>query len=50
VICEQDNAIPLEAQEVLSQRASSVKRLDASHSPFLSMPDQVVDVIVDAAH
>jgi pimeloyl-ACP methyl ester carboxylesterase len=50
VICEQDNAIPLEAQEVLSQRASSVKRLDASHSPFLSMPDRVVDVIVEAGH
>jgi len=45
VICEQDNAIPVPAQEMLSQRAGTVHRLDASHSPMLSQPDAVVEII-----
>jgi len=45
VICDRDNAIPVPAQEMLSGRAGSVTRLDASHSPFLSMPDEVVGII-----
>jgi pimeloyl-ACP methyl ester carboxylesterase len=45
VICDQDNAIPVPAQEMLSQRAGTVHRLDASHSPMLSQPDAVVEII-----
>ena len=45
VICERDNAIPVPAQEMLSQRAGTVHRLDASHSPMLSQPDAVVEII-----
>jgi pimeloyl-ACP methyl ester carboxylesterase len=45
VICERDNAIPVPAQEMLSGRAGNVARLDASHSPFLSRPDEVVGII-----
>jgi pimeloyl-ACP methyl ester carboxylesterase len=45
VICDQDNAIPVPAQEMLAGRADNVTRLDASHSPFLSQPDAVVGVI-----
>ena len=46
VLCEQDQAIPPPAQEQMSQRAGSVHRLAASHSPFLSMPDRVVELLL----
>lgn len=49
VICEKDNAIPVFAQEHFAERAGDVRRLDASHSPFLSMPDQVVELITEVA-
>lgn len=49
VICDNDNAIPVFAQEHLSQRAGDVRRMGASHSPFLSMPDPVVDLIAELA-
>lgn len=49
VICERDNAIPVFAQEHMAQRAADVRRMDASHSPFLSMPDQVVSLIAELA-
>ena len=49
VICDQDNAIPVFAQEHMSQRAGDVRRLDSSHSPFVSMPDRVVEIISELA-
>jgi pimeloyl-ACP methyl ester carboxylesterase len=49
VICDQDNAIPVFAQEALSERAQEVRRLPSDHSPFLCMPDKVVDVIAELA-
>lgn len=45
VICELDNAIPVPAQEMLAGRAGTVHRLEASHSPFWSKPDEVVEII-----
>jgi pimeloyl-ACP methyl ester carboxylesterase len=45
VICDLDQAIPVPAQEMLSSRAGAVHRLDASHSPFLSRPGEVVEII-----
>jgi pimeloyl-ACP methyl ester carboxylesterase len=48
VICEQDNAIPPAAQEMMSGRAGTVLRLDSSHSPFLSRPDDVTAIIQKA--
>jgi pimeloyl-ACP methyl ester carboxylesterase len=47
VICERDNAIPVFAQEAMSQRAKHVRRLDAGHSPFLSQPDEVAALVRD---
>ncbi|WP_437798329.1 alpha/beta hydrolase [Sorangium sp. So ce693] len=47
VICERDNAIPLFAQEAMSQRARDVRRLDAGHSPFLSQPDELAALVRD---
>ncbi len=49
LICERDNAIPPFVQEELAQRAGEVRRLDASHSPFLSRPDEVIELIAELA-
>ncbi len=46
VVCERDNAIPAFAQEAMSARAGRVERLDASHSPFLSRPDELAEIIL----
>lgn len=49
VICEQDQAIPVQAQEQMAQRATNVRRLASSHSPMLSRPAEVAQIIVDVA-
>jgi pimeloyl-ACP methyl ester carboxylesterase len=45
VVCEQDQAIPVFAQEAMSARADTVVRLDAGHSPFLSQPAELAGVL-----
>jgi pimeloyl-ACP methyl ester carboxylesterase len=45
VICEADNAIPVAAQEAMARRADSVERLPTSHSPFLSQPAALAELI-----
>jgi len=50
VITEQDGIFPLPAQEALAARSgSAAPRLDTSHSPFLSQPDALADIIEIAA-
>jgi pimeloyl-ACP methyl ester carboxylesterase len=49
VVCENDNAIPVFAQEAMAQRAGHVERLPASHSPFLSHPAELTALIEAAA-
>jgi len=49
VICERDNAIPVFAQEAMAARAGRVERLNASHSPFLSRPDELAALLRSAA-
>jgi pimeloyl-ACP methyl ester carboxylesterase len=50
VVTGQDAAIPPVAQEALAARAGSTTRhLDTSHSPFLSRPDAVADIVEEAA-
>lgn len=46
VVCEQDRAVPPAAQEAMSARAGTVHRLRSSHSPFLSRPDEVAEVVL----
>lgn len=49
VVCDRDAAIPAFAQEGLAARAGSVvHHLDASHSPFLSKPDETAEIILAA--
>jgi hypothetical protein len=49
VICEQDRAVPPTAQEAMSPSADRVVRLPSSHSPMLSMPDRLAEVLDHAA-
>jgi pimeloyl-ACP methyl ester carboxylesterase len=48
VVCDNDNAIPVFAQEAMSQRSSRVERLSAGHSPFLSRPDELVRILLES--
>lgn len=47
ILCEQDVAIPASVQQFMIDEVGikDVVRLPASHSPFLSMPDEVFDII-----
>ncbi|KJZ76530.1 hypothetical protein HIM_04259 [Hirsutella minnesotensis 3608] len=53
IICEQDQAIPAFVQDMMvgkvEQQGISVKqyRIAASHSPFLSVPEKLVDIVSD---
>ncbi len=49
VVCEQDRAMPPMLQEQMAQRATSVRRLNTGHSPFLSRPDDVAQLIAEVA-
>ncbi|MFC9841310.1 alpha/beta hydrolase [Rhodococcus sp. NPDC127530] len=50
IICENDNAIPVPAQEAMSARAGHSIRLASSHSPFLSRPNDIAQIITDHAN
>jgi pimeloyl-ACP methyl ester carboxylesterase len=45
VICEQDRAVPPEAQEAMAGAAEHTYRLPSSHSPLLSMPQRLAEAI-----
>jgi pimeloyl-ACP methyl ester carboxylesterase len=47
IICEADNALPPSVQELFAQRAEKVQRLNTSHSPFLSQPAALAQLIRD---
>jgi pimeloyl-ACP methyl ester carboxylesterase len=45
ILCEADNAIPLFGQELFAKRSERVLRLTSSHSPFLSQPAPLAQMI-----
>lgn len=45
ITCTDDRAITIELQRLMAARCRHVVDLPASHSPFLSMPDKVADVL-----
>jgi hypothetical protein len=45
IVCEQDNAIPVAAQEQMAAAADRVERLPSSHQPMASMPDKLAEVL-----
>ncbi|MFG2452829.1 alpha/beta fold hydrolase [Streptomyces sp. NPDC048512] len=49
IACEHDGILPLAFQEAMSQRADHTYRLASSHSPFLSMPVELAQLITKAA-
>jgi pimeloyl-ACP methyl ester carboxylesterase len=49
VICDRDNAIPVPAQEQMAARAGTTHRLESDHSPFLTNPDAVAQLIRDVS-
>lgn len=49
VICEQDQAVPPAAQEAMASDADRVERLPSSHSPMLSMPGRLAEILERAA-
>ncbi len=48
IICEHDRAVPSEAQEAMASAADQVYRLPSSHSPLISMPQQLAEAITAA--
>ncbi|WP_245994683.1 alpha/beta fold hydrolase [Nocardioides immobilis] len=48
VACSLDQALPPAQQEMLARRATARAELASSHSPMLSMPSELADVLVDA--
>jgi pimeloyl-ACP methyl ester carboxylesterase len=49
VVCTEDHAIPAWHQRQMAKNAGRVVELAASHSPFLSMPDELAAVLAVAA-
>ena len=45
IVCTQDEAIRVEVQRFFAQRCTNVLELDASHSPMLSMPERVAEIV-----
>jgi pimeloyl-ACP methyl ester carboxylesterase len=48
-VCTQDNAVHPQLQRILARRATDAVKWDADHSPFLSRPDVVSDLLVQLA-
>jgi pimeloyl-ACP methyl ester carboxylesterase len=50
VVCAQDGALPPELQrDVFAPRAAEVVELDRSHSPFLSAPEELAELLEERA-
>ena len=50
VVATQDQAIPPVAQEAMAQRAGDVLRMDTGHSPFLSHPQELAELLREIVH
>jgi hypothetical protein len=46
VVCTADNAIGADAQRAMAARAGNVVEWDAGHSPFVSQPRLVADLLI----
>ncbi|MEK8104880.1 alpha/beta hydrolase [Micromonospora sp. M12] len=45
VICANDQAVPVPLQEKMAGRATSVRRIESGHSPFLSRPAELAALL-----
>jgi pimeloyl-ACP methyl ester carboxylesterase len=48
VLCTQDQALHPDRQRFLAARCADVVELEASHSPMLSMPERIAEIIAGA--
>ena len=46
VICNQDKAIPPSLQREFARSTTNSIEIDSGHSPFMSMPDKVAEILV----
>jgi hypothetical protein len=44
-VCDNDKTMPPALQEEMAARASAVHHLPSSHSPFLSAPAELADLL-----
>ena len=56
LLCENDQGLPVEVQKMMfgkieeaGVKVVTIESCEGSHSPFLSMPEKVVEVVVRAA-
>lgn len=49
VVCTEDRAVPADMQRSAAARATTVVDMPTSHSPFLSRPDLVADLLIDVS-
>jgi pimeloyl-ACP methyl ester carboxylesterase len=49
IICEDDQALPAQAQQVLAERSGAVHRIAGDHSPFLSKPAKLAALLAKIA-
>jgi len=52
IVCKLENAVPAAFQEMMATQPGAdivIERLKASHSPFMSMPDETSNIIRKAA-
>jgi pimeloyl-ACP methyl ester carboxylesterase len=47
VVCTDDRAVPAALQRLMAKRCTHTVELPTSHSPFLSAPDRVADLLAD---
>ncbi|MCD5422143.1 alpha/beta fold hydrolase [Rhodococcus pyridinivorans] len=45
VVCKQDRVIAVAAQRAMAARADRVFEIESDHSPFLSAPDEITDIV-----
>lgn len=50
ILCAQDNAIPLVAQEAMSTRTNHTVTMNTDHSPFLSAPKDLAVILDELMH
>lgn len=48
-ICERDQSGPRSWQETMARRADRIERLSAGHSPMLSQPGALADIVEKVA-
>jgi pimeloyl-ACP methyl ester carboxylesterase len=49
IVCEDDQAFPAQSQQLLAARSGAVHRVESSHSPFMSKPEELAALLAKIA-